>query len=260
MNHPTRRAAFSLLAALVAAACGGSAFTAGESSDGGSPPVDATTEASVEAGDGAAVETGVDSGATADTGMDTGSVVRSDGAANDAGCHIGSDCSTGYCKAGVCEPCTTTGQCAMNEWCDILAGACKPTKPNGAGCAGAAECQSEFCVDGVCCNTSCSDNCEACNTQGAPGTCSPIPPGGNVPARPCPSGEVCCVSGGATSGESCVFTNTVQNCGMCGKTCTVVENGCQMPECTAGSCTVLLLTVGTACGDGGKCSGTGQCL
>jgi hypothetical protein len=31
---------------------------------------------------------------------------------------------------------------------------------------------------------------------------------------------------------------------MCGKTCTVVENGCQMPECTAGSCTVLLLTVG----------------
>jgi hypothetical protein len=240
MTHATRRAAFSLLAALVAlaAACGGSAFTAGESSDSGTTPGDATTEASVEAGADGAVDTGIDSGVVADTGMDSGNIVQHDGAAIDAGCHIGSDCSTGYCKAGVCEP----------------------TKSNGAGCAGPVECQSQVCTDGVCCSTSCSGTCEACNTQGAPGTCSPIPPGGNVPTRPCPSGEVCCLSGGATTGESCVFTSTIQNCGMCGKACTGVANGCQMPECTAGNCTVFFVNVGTACGDGGKCSGAGQCL
>ena len=188
MNHPSRRAAFSLFAALIAASCGGSAFTAGESSDGGMMASDATTEASVEAGEGGALDTGVDSGVVAETGVDagvdTGSAMH-DGAANDAGCHIGSDCSTGYCsKAGMCEPCTTTGECGTNQWCDTLAGACKPTKPNGATCAGSAECQSEFCVDGVCATRAAATTARRATRRTRPGRALPSLPAATFPLAP----------------------------------------------------------------------------
>lgn len=47
-------------------------------------------------------------------------------------------------------------------------------RPAGSTCAAAGDCDDGFCVDGVCCKSACEGTCEACNTEGALGTCKPV--------------------------------------------------------------------------------------
>lgn len=258
MTHATRRAAFACLIVLSAVACGGSAFTAGTgSADGGL--ADATADVTSS-------EAGVDTGATTDTGAspDSGTSPPPDGGTHEGGgdgaipCGSGLQCTSGYCKAGVCTACTANAQCAVDQFCNTITGNCTPTKAIGAACLGPAECKSDFCADGVCCSTACNSTCEACNTPSAMGTCSPVPEGKNNPLRSCASGEVCCSSGPSTT-ESCVALTTVQNCGSCGNSC-AMGTACEMSACSNGTCVLEPAQAGTTCGDGGICSGTGTCL
>jgi hypothetical protein len=97
--------------------------------------------------------------------------------------------------------CTTDDQCTANNgdsYCSVD-NACKPRKMNGATCdvrsaadggkdckeAKCRVCQSpdnldttiSNCVDGVCCDTECTDQCAACNSQATGdkvGTCTPV--------------------------------------------------------------------------------------
>lgn len=49
-----------------------------------------------------------------------------------------------------------------------------PNLPPGTPCIVAGQCASNNCVDGVCCDTSCTDQCEACDVTGEVGTCSAV--------------------------------------------------------------------------------------
>lgn len=256
MNHVTRAARSAAFAALpsfacaLAAACGGPAFSqAPASTDAGGHGGDATTAPPADGGD-----SGV---ATLDAATDSGAGAN-DAAEEPETCTKDDDCASGYCKSGLCEPCSTNSECGAGRFCDLLDHGCKPTKDGGAGCLGAGECTSGFCADAVCCNAACSNTCESCNQPNAVGTCIPVPPGSNAPLRPCPTGDVCC-GGGATTSESCVDTQTnTANCGACGRPC-VAANQCAAAACNSGTCGVTFSPPGTAC-DAGKCNGTGVCL
>ncbi len=90
----------------------------------------------------------------------------------------GSDCKEAKCTApsGCVSACTADGSCSSTGWCDksVTPSICKPKKKNGDKCAVASECENPFCVDTVCCNKPCGGQCEACDTEGAVGTCVPV--------------------------------------------------------------------------------------
>lgn len=270
MSDAARRVAPAALV-LIVAACGGAAFTAGGGQgDGGTIPVDATAESSVDSG--TVTAEGGGSGSSSGAGSSGGSggsssssssgssSSSSSGGTNTSGCDAGSACTSGYCKAGVCTPCTSDAQCDASQFCDIGAGICRSTLGNGQTCTRPAQCASTFCADGVCCSTACSGTCEACNEPGATGTCTPVPQGTNNPMRSCPSPDVCCPGG--AEGSVCTNTGTsVDNCGSCGHVCTTsLDPECASPACVSDSCVISFNAAGTHCGDGGTCNGTGVCL
>ncbi len=242
-DRQARRFAALALSSTVAA-CGGSAVTAaGSESDSSVAPVDAT--AGSDAGHDREGGGGVESGGDAPVMV---------------ACTMGSECPSGYCKAGLCLPCALDAQCGAGQFCDAMVGICKSTRSNGQPCAGADQCTSGFCADDVCCDNACSGSCQACNLAGAVGICSLVPPGMNGASHPCAAGEVCCPQGYLTA---CTDTQTsVNNCGGCEQRCPSPGGGgsCQSASCSAGLCTTTLDPQGSPCGDGGTCSATGVCL
>jgi MYXO-CTERM domain-containing protein len=68
-------------------------------------------------------------------------------------------------------------ECTLAQHCDLATGNCVDDATPGTDCASDTECASGFCVDGVCCDTRCSDTCEACDTAGSVGACTPIADG-----------------------------------------------------------------------------------
>lgn len=79
-------------------------------------------------------------------------------------------------------------------------------KPLGSACAAGSDCDSTLCVDGVCCDGACAGSCEACDTGGTPGHCSPVtsgPPHGT--RAPCGGSGACAGSCTAASRGACTF-------------------------------------------------------
>lgn len=125
----------------------------------------------------------------------------------------------------------------------------------GASCTGADECGSDACVDGVCCDTSCTETCDACDTPGALGTCSPVPAG--QPDDTC-VGE--CDGNGACALDSAQACNDGNECASgfcasnvcCNEACAGACASCSLPG-SEGICTQ------NDCGPYG-CDGNGGCL
>jgi len=84
-------------------------------------------------------------------------------------------CAHGCADATSCmDACTMDSQCPLAQHCDTTSGNCVDDATPGTTCTQDAACASGFCVDGVCCDTRCNDVCEACDSTGSAGTCTPF--------------------------------------------------------------------------------------
>jgi hypothetical protein len=117
--------------------------------------------------------------------------------ANEQSCAVEQDCLSGYCSEAICMACETDSHCPEESFCGD--GICQPDLARGSACAGDSQCASGHCVDGVCCESACDGTCEACNLEGAIGTCAAVPVGED-PAMECPGSYTC---DGARQCESC---------------------------------------------------------
>jgi hypothetical protein len=118
----------------------------------------------------------------------------------------------------------------------------------GLTCSSNSQCASGFCVSGVCCDTSCTDQCKACNLGGAlTGTCSPKPNG-----TACNDANACTLTDACQSG-SCAGSNP--------KTCTASDQCHVAGTCdpTTGTCSDPVAANGTACSDGNSCTSNDVC-
>jgi hypothetical protein len=90
----------------------------------------------------------------------------------------GTDCAEKKCVSptGCKAECMADTDCSGAGWCDksVTPNLCRPKKKNGTACTATTECENPFCVDSVCCNKPCGGQCEACDTEGAVGTCVPV--------------------------------------------------------------------------------------
>ncbi|WP_395845095.1 choice-of-anchor A family protein [Cystobacter fuscus] len=111
---------------------------------------------------------------------------------------------TGACT-GSANPCDIT----LTADTVLTALFTSPRAPGGSTCSDAQDCLSGFCVDGVCCNTSCTEQCMACNVPGSVGTCSPVTgaPVGDRPA--CADGDSVC--GGTCDGTGASCSHPISN-------------------------------------------------
>jgi hypothetical protein len=128
--------------------------------------------------------------------------------------------------------CATNADCAPPSSCN--GGVCGRL-PLGAACTISSDCQSAFCVDGVCCNSACSGACQACNTPGRAGMCSPIPAGMQDPVF-CP----------VTPASSCGTDGTCDGAGAC----RLSPPG---TLCAPATCAGSVLTQARTCNGAGAC-------
>lgn len=141
-------------------------------------------------------------------------------------------CSPYQCGTTQClGDCEIDAQCAAGNYCS--AGLCVPKLDNGTACGGNNQCTSANCVDGVCCNTSCTEQCEACNIEGSLGTCSPVTgaPRGTRPA---------CATDGSSCAGACDGSDRVA--------CAYPTSVCRSAACASGTATLEA-----------RCDGAGSC-
>jgi hypothetical protein len=160
----------------------------------------------------------------------------------------------GACAAGggaiACAPFACRGdgkacgdQCSGDNQC-VGANACTNGScgliGNGLPCHGAGQCQSGFCVDGVCCNAPCTEQCMACDTSAAPGTCSPVAGGNPHGGRPA------CAGGGTSCAGQCTAASATS--------CTypAAETVCRSASCTNGASSATQ-TAAASCDGRGAC-------
>jgi hypothetical protein len=144
-------------------------------------------------------------------------------------------CVPAVCIADSCgDPCATDPDCKMaGFFCDQ--GTCRMKRAMAAACAADNQCMSGFCADGVCCATACKTRCQACNVEGAVGTCTPVI-AGQDPKDECPiQGIVTCGNAGGCDGKG---------------DCRKHEAG---TFCAAATCTGSTITEISTCDGKGAC-------
>ena len=127
--------------------------------------------------------------------------------------------TTNTCPSNLCgsdnascsSSCTATS-CGAGLYCGA-GGACTPTLADGQPCSGNTQCTNGACADGVCCNTTCQEECKACNLGASKGTCTRLSSGQPVHASACATDGSTC--GGSCNGskDTCYFPASGQSCG-----------------------------------------------
>lgn len=146
-----------------------------------------------------------------------------------------SPCDPYTCAGDACTTsCSSESDCAAGAFCDAN-GVCEAVRASGEPCDDGKQCQSGACTDGVCCDRACDGICEACDVEGAEGSCVPVT-GSPRGARPA------CPGGGECQQQVC---NGVER-----ETCAGFESG---TECGASSC------AGGFRVNRGFCDGAGAC-
>jgi hypothetical protein len=176
-----------------------------------------------------------------------------DGLGSCANSANGVDCSSSpsfsVCNGavgGCANPCTGDDDCILGYYC--AEGACAKRLQYGDKCTGATACPpGAFCADGVCCNSQCTGQCEACNTNEARGSCVGVV---GAPA----AGHAVCPSG--AGGDVC---RTATCDGLTRASCAGFVGASTM--CRAASCADGIATAAAVCDQKGACQAavTSQC-
>lgn len=154
------------------------------------------------------------------------------------------------CGAFVCDGTTTAcpTTCADDGDCTTAAhcagGSCVADLPPAQACMRNAQCLSGFCADGVCCDNACGGDCEACNTPGNVGTCTPAGAG--------TAGSPTCFPYACGAGGSCATA-----CGggqPCATGVTCVANQCNAPRPNGATCSLSTDCISGNCVDGRCCN------
>ncbi|HEX3852811.1 MAG TPA: MYXO-CTERM sorting domain-containing protein, partial [Polyangiaceae bacterium] len=161
--------------------------------------------------------------------------------------------------------CVTSDDCGPAFYC--ANNDCIPRIGAGQNCKTDSECpiSNNHCVDGVCCDTTCTGQCEACNTTGKIGTCVGVKGDPIAPRMKCAAdGTKCDGFCDPSNRTACQFPNKAMSCR--DASCDATSNGAVAESfCTGkGSC-ALTKTVdcdpyacsGTACA--GNCTADAQC-
>ena len=129
--------------------------------------------------------------------------------------------------------CVVDGDCVSGYFCSL--GVCTAKRALGADCTAPNQCSSDRCIDDVCCNAACDQQCEACDVDGAKGTCSA------VVGDPHGDRDACAGDGSACDGA-------------CNG---VMRSGCDYPDaatnCRLGSCSAGVAIVAAFCSGSGAC-------
>ncbi len=164
---------------------------------------------------------------------------RCDGHGTCAGGGAAISCAPFVCKSNgkaCADSCNGSADCVAPNACTN--GSCGPIG-NGLPCHDAGQCQSGFCVDGVCCNAPCSEQCMACDTTAALGTCSLVTGGNPHGARPA------CSGGGTSCGGQC--TGASASCSF-----PAAETVCRSASCANGAMNAME-TAAASCDGQGAC-------
>jgi len=161
---------------------------------------------------------------------------------NDKHCANPGDCVSGFCDAGTCHPCATSGNCGGNQFCDatVDGGTCVADKPDGQTCTADDQCQHSHCnrigngTTKMCCDVDCVGTCLSCangDTGMTNGTCALVT-NGTDPADDCPTAT--CKTGTCFNGSCGNMANNT-TCGN-GPTCAgddlTPQQTCQSGVCT----------------------------
>jgi hypothetical protein len=171
-------------------------------------------------------------------------------------CGSATDCRT---------TCVTSDDCGSAFYCSN--NDCIPRIGAGQKCKTDSECpiSNNHCVDGVCCDTTCTGQCEACNTTGNVGTCVGVKGDPVTPRAKCAAdGTKCDGFCDPSNRTACQFPTKTTSCR--DASCDVASNGALAESfCTGkGSCALTKPTdcepyacSGTACA--GNCTADVQC-
>lgn len=144
-------------------------------------------------------------------------------------------CAPAVCIEQSCgDPCAVDGDCKMTGFfCD--GGTCRMKRALAAACTSDSQCGGGFCADGVCCASACKEKCQACNVEGAIGSCTPVVVGQD-PKAECPiQGTTTCGNAGGCDGKGA---------------CRQHEAG---TFCAPASCTGSTVTAISSCDGKGAC-------
>src|SRR5262249_4404529 len=134
-------------------------------------------------------------------------------------------CKTGFHKCGTrCASDTDATACGLT--CTVCptnmpvcsSGSCV-ARGHGPACGSGAECPTGTRIDGVGCDKSCTGQCQACDVNGAVGTCTPVPANGSPHGTRAACGAAPCAG-------ACDGTTTTS--------CHYAANQCRAQSCSSG--------------------------
>ena len=171
---------------------------------------------------------------SAETDVDCGGPVCAACAPGKA-CLVQTDCTPGYCNAGVCKAPSCTDEVQDGNETDVdCGGTCTTKCADGKHCAAGADCASTVCAAGLC--VSCSDGAKN-------GSETDVDCGGSCTTK-CADGKAC------VNGADC--TNNACSGGLCISCADAKKNGSETDVDCGGSCT-------TKCADGKACVNGADC-
>jgi uncharacterized repeat protein (TIGR01451 family) len=102
----------------------------------------------------------------------------------------------------------------------------------GNTCSAANQCHSGFCVDDRCCDSACNGQCQACDVEGKPGTCTTVHGAPHGTREQCDGDSSVCA--GVCDGNSATDCHYPRG-----------ETACRAPTCSGGVATPEAVCVGT---------------